>query len=156
LAIATAIYIIRARRIPVWQLGDLAAPSLALGYGIARIGCFAAGCCYGAPTDLPWGVQFPGHTHAVHPTQLYAMAMNLLIFAGLSWWEPRRRFAGQLFALFLILHGLYRFINEFFRAGATSALMFGMFTYGHLVAASVIAIGIVLYIGLNRRMQTVA
>jgi hypothetical protein len=120
LAIATAIYIIRARRIPVWQLGDLAAPSLALGYGIARIGCFAAGCCYGAPTDLPWGVQFPGHTHAVHPTQLYATAMNLLIFAGLSWWELRRRFSGQLFALFLVLHGLYRFINEFFRAGATS------------------------------------
>jgi phosphatidylglycerol:prolipoprotein diacylglycerol transferase len=156
LAIATAIYIIRARRIPVWQLGDLAAPSLALGYGIARIGCFAAGCCYGAPTDLPWGVLFPGHTHAVHPTQLYATAMNLLIFAGLSWWEPRRRFQGQLFALFLILHGLYRFVNEFFRAGATSALMLGAFTYGHLVAASVMAIGIVLYIGLNRRMQTVA
>jgi hypothetical protein len=61
LAIATAIYIIRARRIPIWQVGDLAAPSLALGYGIARIGCFAAGCCYGAPTDLPWGVVFPGH-----------------------------------------------------------------------------------------------
>jgi phosphatidylglycerol:prolipoprotein diacylglycerol transferase len=72
LAIATAIYIIRKRRIPIWQLSDLAAPSLALGYGIARIGCFAAGCCYGAPTDMPWGVLFPGHTHPVHPTQLYA------------------------------------------------------------------------------------
>jgi phosphatidylglycerol:prolipoprotein diacylglycerol transferase len=83
LAIATAIYIIRKRRIPIWQLGDLAAPSLALGYGIARIGCFAAGCCYGAPTDLPWGVLFPEHTHPVHPTQLYATGMNLLIFAGL-------------------------------------------------------------------------
>ena len=151
LAIATAIYLIRARRVPIWQLGDLAAPSLALGYGIARIGCFAAGCCYGAPTDLPWGVLFPGHTHPVHPTQLYATGMNLLIFAGLSWLEPRRRFEGQLFALFLVLHGLYRFINEFFRAGATSALMLGAFTYGHLVAAVVMAAGGVLYWALARR-----
>jgi phosphatidylglycerol:prolipoprotein diacylglycerol transferase len=71
--------------------------------------------------------------------------MNLLIFAGLSWLEPRRRFEGQLFALFLIMHGLYRFVNEFFRAGATSALMLGAFTYGHLVAATVIAIGVALY-----------
>ena len=151
LAIATAIYLIRARRVPIWQLGDLAAPSLALGYGIARIGCFAAGCCYGAPTDLPWGVLFPGHTHPVHPTQLYATGMNLLIFAGLSWLEPRRRFEGQLFALFLVMHGLYRFINEFFRAGATSALMLGAFTYGHLVAAVVMAAGGVLYWVLARR-----
>lgn len=145
LAIATAIYIIRRRRIPVWQLGDLAAPSLALGYAIARIGCFGAGCCHGAPTNLPWGVRFPGHDHAVHPTQLYATLMNLLIFVGLSYWASRRRFEGQLFAAFLALHGLYRFVNEFFRAGATSALAFGVFTYGHIVAASLIGVGVVLY-----------
>lgn len=151
LAIATAIFIIRRRRIPLWQLGDLAAPSLALGYGIARVGCFAAGCCYGAPTDLPWGVLFPGHDHAVHPTQLYAVGMNLLIFAGLAWWEPHRRFQGQLFALFLVAHGLYRFVNEFFRAGATSALMAGIFTYGHLVAAVLMAIGAALYWVLARK-----
>jgi phosphatidylglycerol:prolipoprotein diacylglycerol transferase len=77
--------------------------------------------------------------------------MNLLIFAALSWWEPHRRFQGQLFALFLVLHGLYRFLNEFFRAGATSVLMIGVFTYGHLVAASVIAIGIALHWVLARR-----
>jgi phosphatidylglycerol:prolipoprotein diacylglycerol transferase len=77
--------------------------------------------------------------------------MNLLIFAGLSWLEPRRRFEGKLFALFLVLHGLYRFINEFFRAGATSALMLGAFTYGHLVAAMVMAVGVVLYLVLARR-----
>ncbi|MFN7019408.1 MAG: prolipoprotein diacylglyceryl transferase [Fimbriimonadales bacterium] len=145
LAIIAAIYIIRRRAIPLWQLGDLAAPSLALGYAIARIGCFAAGCCYGVPTALPWGVRFPGHDHAVHPTQLYATAMNLLLFAILSFWASRRQFEGQLFAGFLILHGFYRFINEFFRAGATSKLMLGVFTYGHLVAMLVILIGAGLY-----------
>ncbi len=154
LAIATAIYLIRKRRIPIWQLGDLAAPSLALGYAIARIGCFGAGCCYGAPTDLPWGALFPGHERAVHPTQLYATLMNLLIFAGLSYWASRRQFEGQLFAAFLVLHGLYRFINEFFRAGATSLLALGIFTYGHLVAAVLMGIGFALYAVLKRRANT--
>ncbi|GIV09835.1 MAG: prolipoprotein diacylglyceryl transferase [Fimbriimonadales bacterium] len=153
LAIATAIYLIRKRRIPMWQLGDLAAPSLALGYAIARIGCFGAGCCYGAPTHQPWGVVFPGHDHAVHPTQLYATVMNLLIFAGLTYWTPRRHFEGQLFAMFLMLHGLYRFINEFFRAGATSAIAFGDLTYGHLVAMMLIGVGVTLYESLRRRAR---
>lgn len=156
LAIATAIYIIRKRKIPIWQVGDLAAPSLALGYAIARIGCFAAGCCYGTPTNLPWGVRFPGMEHAVHPTQLYATAMNLLIFAVLSYGAGRRQFEGQLFALFLILHGAYRFVNEFFRAGATSLPMLSVFTYGHLVAAVLIAIGSVLYAVLARRAKVYA
>ncbi|MCX7926230.1 MAG: prolipoprotein diacylglyceryl transferase [Fimbriimonadales bacterium] len=156
LAIATAIYLIRKRTIPIWQLGDLAAPSLALGYAIARIGCFGAGCCYGAPTDLPWGVRFPGIDHPVHPTQLYATALNLLIFAILSWWATHRRFEGQLFAGFLILHGLYRFLNEFFRAGATSKLMFGAFTYGHLVALMVALAGVVLYGVLMQRAKSMA
>lgn len=153
LAIATAIYIIRRRGIRMWQLGDLAAPSLALGYAIARIGCFAAGCCYGAPTALPWGVRFPSHLEAVHPTQLYATLMNLLIFLILARWAQHRRFEGQLFASFLMLHGLYRFVNEFFRAGATSKVMWDMFTYGHLVAVVVILTGVGLYQVLARRGQ---
>lgn len=154
LAIATAIYIIRRRRIPIWQLGDLAAPSLALGYAIARIGCFGAGCCYGAPTSLPWGIQFPGLDTPVHPTQLYATGMNLLIFGVLSGWAAHRRFEGQLFAAFLTLHGLYRFINEFFRAGATSRYAIdSTLTFGHLVALMVILTGVGLYVALGRKAQ---
>ena len=72
LAILAAWWFVRRRRLDAWRIADLAAPSIALGYAIARIGCFGAGCCYGAPTDLPWGVLFPGHSHPVHPTQLYS------------------------------------------------------------------------------------
>lgn len=145
LALVAAIVVIRKHRLPLWRVGDLAAPSLALGYAIARIGCFGAGCCYGKPTDLPWGVLFPGLTQPVHPTQLYATLMNLIIFALLLRWAKHQRFEGELFAGFLTLHGLYRFINEFFRAGATSRIAFDGITLGHFVSVAVMAAGAALY-----------
>lgn len=70
-------------------LADAAAVAVALGVAIGRLGCFLAGCCYGAPTDLPWAVHFPaGHETGglgVHPTQLYdaAVAVVALVVAAL-------------------------------------------------------------------------
>ncbi len=153
------LWLVWRRRLNAWQVADLAAPSLALGYAIARIGCFLAGCCYGQPTDLPWGVRFPALSTPVHPTQLYSTLMNLMIFVVLVRLEPRCRFQGQLFALFLMLHGLYRFLVEFFRAGATSEPIAGFWTYGHLAAIAVMAIGVYLYwrrskVGAASRVQS--
>lgn len=143
LAILAGLWLVRRRQLDAWRVADLAAPSVALGYAIARIGCFGAGCCYGAPTDLPWAVQFPGMEHHVHPTQLYSTVMNLAIFFLLTRFERFGWQKGRLFASFLMLHGLYRFINEFFRSGATSLtiLGIGIFTYGHLVALLVMGLG---------------
>jgi phosphatidylglycerol:prolipoprotein diacylglycerol transferase len=86
----------------------------------------------------------------VHPTQLYSTLFNLTIFALLIRIEPHRQFAGQLFALFLILHGLYRFLIEFLRAGATSEPIWGLITYGHLVAGLVVVAGIFVYLSRAR------
>lgn len=167
LAILAGWWFLRRRRLDVWRVADLAAPSIALGYAIARIGCFAAGCCYGAPTELPWAVVFPGQGHPVHPTQLYSTVMNLIIFFVLArlerWSYPvaptgaPRWTNGQLFALFLILHGGYRFLNEFFRSGATSLTVLGIpvFTYGHLVALFVMGVGVYLF-RLRRRAGRVS
>jgi len=83
-------------RLPILALGDALAPSVILGLGIGRIGCFVNGCCYGAPTDLPWGVAAPytlphGVVCHVHPTQLYESAACWRSSAGLSWLWPRHR-----------------------------------------------------------------
>jgi len=84
------------------------------------VGCFLNGCCYGAPTGLPWGVRFPalspaGDLHAVHPTQLYETAAALAMCALLWRLYPRRRFAGQTACLFGLLYSTWRFANEFLR-----------------------------------------
>jgi len=109
------LWTLRSRRLPAWPMADVAAPALALGYGIGRIGCFLVGDDYGRPTDLPWGMAFPvglpettaGNLREmfhvaipdsipdstllrVHPTQLYETAMALIIW-GVAMWMFRRR-----------------------------------------------------------------
>jgi len=54
-------------------------------------------------------------SYPLHPTQLYAVAYNLLIFAVLSYWFPRRWREGEVGGLYLVLYGTARFVNEFFR-----------------------------------------
>jgi len=114
----------------LWKLLDLAAPSVALGFAIARIGCFMSGCCYGRPTDLPWGVTFPpfsppwmafGET-PVHPTQLYASLGNLMLFVALLVLRRRERFDGFLFLSFIPMYVVLRFVLEVFRADPELAL----------------------------------
>ena len=103
-----------------WVAADLSAPSGAIGYAVTRIGCFLNGCCYGAPTNLPWAVRFNDHgfiTPPSHPTQIYAALANLLIFCILTRLEKVRRAPGFVFISYLGLYSVYRFAIEFLRKG---------------------------------------
>lgn len=104
------------RKVPFLKLMDFAAPFIALGYGITRLGCFMNGCCYGHVTAAPWGVTFPyvdGLTR--HPTQLYAVFAGVLIFVVLRYMRKYSFFDGYIFLYFFIFYGIYRFVVEFFR-----------------------------------------
>jgi phosphatidylglycerol:prolipoprotein diacylglycerol transferase len=124
LAIATSWYMARRRGIPFLQLADVMAPAIALGLGIARIGCFLSGCCFGLPTGAPWGVCFPAGSPAalhlggvpIHPTQLYSSAAGFAIFGSLLLLERFRSGPrGVTFARFLVLYGAARFVIEIWR-----------------------------------------
>ncbi len=117
--------LMRRYRLPWWRTADAFAPGVALGQAVGRQGCFAAGCCWGRPTDLPWGVRFSELGHQVtgvpidahlHPTQLYESFSMLAIFGLLLWLHRRKRFDGQVILLYAALYGVTRFIIEFFRA----------------------------------------
>jgi phosphatidylglycerol:prolipoprotein diacylglycerol transferase len=115
------IFYLRRQRFSIWKTGDIWAPALALGQSIGRIGCFMAGCCYGKATDLPWGVVFthprslaPLHV-ALHPTQLYSVLSGLVVFCVLMVLQTRKKFEGQIFLWFLILHSTARLFIERFR-----------------------------------------
>lgn len=100
------------------RTGDSFAVPAAVAIGIGRIGCFVGGCCYGAPTTLPWGVRFSHEDLPRHPTQLYETAFHFTMAVVL--WQLQRRglFRGQLFKLYLIAYLLYRFASEFLRPEA--------------------------------------
>ena len=130
-AIGAGLLFARRRGIQFGTLADTAAPAIPLGYAIARIGCFMNGCCQGCPTDLPWGVRFPvtpGDTAVLtapsHPTQLYDSLMSLAVFGLIVLLRPHFGARGQLFAAYVAIYSLERYIVEIWRTGC-SAVAFG-------------------------------
>src|SRR5687768_7747870 len=138
LAVLVAFWYISRHQLPFWTTCDVFAPGIALGHVTGRLGCFAAGCCYGRPTELPWGITFHNPLAAanvgtplgvpLHPSQLYEAGAGLLILAMLLGIERRGRpFAGRTFWLYMLLYAISRYIIEFYR-GDPRGEMFGMST----------------------------
>ncbi len=123
ITLITPLYL-RYIRVPILPLLDLAAVYAPLLQAFGRIGCFLAGCCYGLPTNLPWGITYthpdihlPYKFQTIHPTQLYSALIFFTIF-GLMYLILRKRYPkpGQLISLYLILSSSERFIVDFWRA----------------------------------------
>lgn len=118
------IFYTKRQKIPFWRFADAIAPALILGQAIGRIGCFFNGDAHGYPTDRPWGLvyspespaghMFPGQT--LHPTQLYEMFLNLIIFGFLWMIRKKLKVDGHLFLLYVILYSSARIFVEHFRA----------------------------------------
>lgn len=104
---------------------DVFATALPLGHGLSRLGCLMAGCCYGRPTDLPWGVVYtdpyaPGpHGVALHPTQAYEAAWLLLTGLVCNLRYANKRFDGEILLIWLGSYAVFRPINELFRDDPT-------------------------------------
>ncbi len=98
------------------KTGDSFAAPVAAAVAVGRLGCFRAGCCFGTPTVLPWGVAFPlapdGGTLARHPTQLYEFLFHATAAGVLYWLSRRGRLQGQLIKLYIVTYLVYRFLNE--------------------------------------------
>ncbi|MFB3903361.1 MAG: prolipoprotein diacylglyceryl transferase [Acidobacteriota bacterium] len=159
----SALYAWKHPRLPFWLMADAAAPAIALGQSIGRLGCFAAGCDYGSRTSVPWAVTFTS-TYAsertgvplnvpLHPAQLYESFTTLLIFAFLLFVHGRRRFKGQVFALYLVTYGVARFILEFFRGDADRGFVFAWVSTSQFVSLLIVPAGLVLYGYLRRRQD---
>jgi phosphatidylglycerol:prolipoprotein diacylglycerol transferase len=120
-AFLTGLWYVRRHRLDFRQLADLIAPSIALGQAMGRLGCFAAGCCYGAPSTAPWACTFTSKDSLaplgvpLHPTQIYESAATFGIFIALLIMRKSKRFAGQLFWYYLLFYSVARFIIEFYR-----------------------------------------
>ena len=143
----------RARKLPLWKLADILAPSVALGHAFGRLGCLMNGCCFGRVCDLPWAIQFPeGHeTHPlnsaatpVHPTQIYESLLNFSLYFALVWFHRRKRFDGQIFAAYLIGYALLRAFVETFRGDYPVHYLGGWATPAQLISAGILLTGFIL------------
>ena len=149
----------RARGINVGDMADLMAVSFPIGYGIGRIGCFLNGCCYGDQCDYPWAVKFQwddGVVRASHPAQLYSVFAAVVMYLLLLPLERGRKFRGQIMFAFLTLYGIYRFLVEFVRVGATgSKTAFAGLTQAQIASLLISAVcaGIYLTFAARRKRQ---
>jgi phosphatidylglycerol:prolipoprotein diacylglycerol transferase len=149
------------KKLPVWKIADIVAPSIALGSVLGRVGCLLNGCCYGRACDLPWAIHFPaGHeTHGVgvHPTEIYDALLNLLLYLGLAWLFRRRKFDGQIFALYLIGYAVCRSIVECFRGDyPTDHIHAGYFTPAQLLSVPIFLAGVAAWFWFSRRAPAAA
>lgn len=120
-ALIAAFWYMRRHALPWRQFLDSLALGMPIGQALGRVGCFMAGCCYGAPSNLPWAVTFTNPETLcplripLHPSQLYEALLCLGVFGILYALRTRKRFQGQLVLTYFCLAGLVRFVTEFFR-----------------------------------------
>ena len=151
--IAAAWYMTR-HKMPPLRTCDAFAPGLAIGHAIGRLGCFAAGCCYGRETHHFWGVVFKNQLAAdwvgtplgipLEPTQLMEATVELANFFLLTWLIRRKHADGQVFGTYLVIYGIARFFIEFLRGDPGRGEVFG----GIMSGTQLIAIGLVVVGGL--------
>ncbi len=172
-AALASLWYMRRHRMPFLRYADVVIPSVALGHFFGRLGCFGAGCCFGraSDADLPWLVRFPPGSHAyqalsraggallapgrlttapLHPTQLYEAAGELGLFLVLVLWtRPRRRFAGQLLATWLMGYAVLRTGVELLRGDVERGLVAGL-AVGQWTSLAVFAAGAAVWAGGRR------
>lgn len=121
-ALAAVAYI-GLQKAPVFKILDLAAPFVALGQSLGRVGCLLNGCCYGRPA--PWGLYFPAHNEYLIPAQMISSMGALVIFVALRFFSVRPHRPGSVFAAYLLISSLERFLMEFLR-GDSQRSFWGM------------------------------
>ncbi len=150
----TVAFLVRYYKLNFWKVADAFAPAVALGQAIGRQGCFAAGCCWGKPTDSVFGVHFTKTAHEftgvpiysadgsalhLHPTQLYESITMLIVFGILVYLHKHKRFDGQVLIAYGIIYGIVRFTIEFFRDDPRGNL-FGLTSLTGLSTSQIISL----------------
>lgn len=163
-----AVLFLKVRRLDIWRVVDICAPSLAIGQALGRIGCFLNGCCFGRPVS--WGIKFPPGSMAsyeqfsqgliksvneyslpVHPTQLYSSFNALIIFLILVMVRRKKRFNGKLFWLYLLLYAITRFGIEFLRGDDRGPIFFGSYSISQLIGVGVFILALLMIFLLKRK-----
>jgi phosphatidylglycerol---prolipoprotein diacylglyceryl transferase len=153
------------KNIQIWKLSDIAAPGMALGQAIVKLGCLSAGCCYGKPTHMPWAITFtsayanqslgvPLDT-PLHPTQAYEAIGAFVLFLFLFWRLSRKHITGQIILEYLGLYSALRFAVEFFRDDERGFVLYGLLSTSQLIAVLTILGSAAVYCFLLRRSRKV-
>ncbi len=134
-AVTGAVWYMRRKKLPLLKTSDFLIVAVPLGHALGRVGCFLAGCCYGKPTTLPWGVRFT-HPHTLvppelvgiplHPTQLYEAALNFALFLLLHYASKKPHKDGKILVEYVLCYTVMRFALEFLRGDYRGGFLLGL------------------------------
>ena len=149
-ALLAILILFRKKKLDGFLWADMCAPSVALGQAVGKVGCLMAGCCYGLPTDLPWGIVFTKSHIApigipLHPTQIYQLILNLLIFIYLFLRRKRTGFNGELILSYVFLYTTAKSIVGLFRAGVPGEFLGFGISISQIVNLTAVIIAAILY-----------
>ncbi len=149
------------RKLNVLQMGDIVLPSVFIGLGFGRIGCFLYGCCFGGTCSLPWAVRFPKDSVPydsqistgfitpdalaslpIHPTQIYSSVNAFLLAAVLILYLRHRPYNGAVLAIGWIIYPIARFILELLRNDEVGLFNTGM-TISQQISTFLLVTGII-------------
>lgn len=163
-AISFGLWWFRRSGIPIPKGLDILGMVGAISTVVSRWGCFFSGCCFGKPTDLPWGVTFPEIAHRlhsgipygpIHPTQIYQSLVGLAVFVILALVYRRKRFDGQIMMLYLLLLSVTRFFMEYLRGDAQRGFVIeGVLSTSQFIGILLFVVGLAAYIYLYRRARS--
>lgn len=156
--IAGMVAVILYSRIKKWnflEIVDLVAPSVAIAQGFGRIGCFLAGCCYGAETTSFLSVVFPENSLAIphvhlHPTQIYSSVFDFALGIFLIMYSKKKKDSGKTFSLYLICYSVGRFIIEFLRNDVRGSV--GVLSTSQFISIFILILGIFIFIYSSKKV----
>jgi phosphatidylglycerol:prolipoprotein diacylglycerol transferase len=160
MALIVAWFYMRRKHLPMLATADVLAPGIALGHSIGRLGCFAAGCCWGAQCNLPWAVTFSKpEAHdlvgvplgvPLHPTQIYEAIAEAVIFLILYWRISKPHRPGAIIGLYLVLYSTVRFFDDFLRDPQQPNPFGGPFNTAQWISLGLIAVVITFWLVRNK------
>lgn len=165
LAIAAGVWYVRRHRLPLAKVADAAVPGLLLAQAVGRVGCLAAGCCYGKATDARWAVTFTDPRAQdltgvplnvpLHPTQIYHLLADLALLGILVAFYPRKRTDGVVFWAYVFGYAVLRFGIEFLRGDFRGEVFGGLLSTSQLIAVVAAALALFFLIRLRRPAEPV-
>lgn len=164
-ALAAGVFFVRVKKVPFLDFADAAAPAVALGQAVGRLGCLAAGCCWGSRCTKPWAITFTD-PHAgenvgvpmgvpLHPTQLYEAA-GLFVLLGLILAFGRGRVPGRTFSLYLVGAAVLRFVVELYRGDPRGTVPGTDLSTSQGIAVALFAVGVAIWLSGLRRAEAPA
>lgn len=147
------VWYIKRHRLPTWALSDVCAMSICLGLAVGRVGCTLGGCCFGSPTDMPWGIMMEKEAALgpLHPVQLYEAIFLVAAFVGFWIRRKAKAYDGEITVLFVGGYAIARYILEIYRGDLVRGFLIeDIMSTSQFISLPMLAFAIYLHLKLRK------